>query len=52
MLRGVPDEDFLHIKINNKGVYVDYDATEDIPENACNLRREYSIMDGDLTALN
>ena len=23
--------------MNNKGVYVDYDATEDIPEDACSL---------------
>ena len=48
----VPVEDFLHTKINNKGVYVDYSATEDIPEDLCSFRRQYSIMDGDLTALN
>ena len=29
------------LKINNKDVYVDYGATEDIPENACNFRRQY-----------
>ena len=30
-----PDEEFLHTKINNKDVYVDYGATEGIPEDAC-----------------
>ena len=40
MLRVVPDEEFLHTKINNKDVYVDYGATEDIPENACSLFQE------------
>ena len=35
MLRVVPDEEFLHTKINNIDVYVDYGATEDIPEDAC-----------------
>ena len=38
MLRVVPDEEFLHNKINNRGVYVDYVATEDIPEDVCSLR--------------
>ena len=32
VLRVVPDEEFLHTKINNKDVYVDYGATEDIPD--------------------
>ena len=39
MLRVVPDEDFLHTKINNKDVYVNYGATEDIPEDAFSLRQ-------------
>ena len=52
MLRVVPDEEFLHTKINNTDVYVDYGATEDIPEDACSFRRQNSIMDGVLTALN
>ena len=38
VLRVVPVEVFLHTKINNKEVYVDYGATEDIPEDACSLR--------------
>ena len=42
-------EEFLHTKINNNDVYVDNCATEDIPENACSLRRQY-YMDGHLTA--
>ena len=41
MLRVVPDEDFLHTKINNKDVYVGYGATEYIPEDACSFRRQY-----------
>ena len=43
MLRVVLEEEFLHtkkIKINNKEVYVDYGATEDILENACSFRRQ------------
>ena len=52
MLRIVPDKAFLHTKINNKGTYVDYGATEDIPEDVCSFRRQGSIMDGDLAALN
>ena len=52
MLRVVPDKEFLHTKINNKGDYVDYGATEDIPEDACSFRTQYIIMDGDVTALN
>ena len=43
-------EEFLHAKVNNKDVYVDHGATEDIPEYAYSFRRQY--MDGDLTALN
>ena len=35
----VPDEEFLHTKINNKDVYVDYGAIKDIPEDACSLRQ-------------
>ena len=34
MLRVVPDEEFLHTEIKNKGVYVDYGATEDILEDS------------------
>ena len=30
------DEEFLHKKINSKDFYVDYGATEHIPEDACN----------------
>ena len=52
VLRVVPDKEFLHTKINNKGDYVDYGATEDIPEDACSFRTQYIIMDGDVTALN
>ena len=39
MLRVVPDEELLHAKVNNKDVYVDYGATEDIPEDACSSRQ-------------
>ena len=39
VLRVVPDEEFLHTKIINKDVHVDYGATEDIPEDACSLRQ-------------
>ena len=45
-LRAVPDEEFLQKKINNKDVYGDHDAAEDIQEDACSLR-QYR----DLTAL-
>ena len=38
VLRVVPDEEFLHTKINNKNVYVYYGATENIPEDRCSLR--------------
>ena len=40
------DEEFLHKKINNKDVYMDYDTTEDISEDTCSLS-QYE----DLTAL-
>ena len=43
--RAICEEEFLHKKINNGDVYLDYCSTEDIPEDA--LR-----MYGDLTALN
>ena len=33
------DEEFLDKKINSKNVYVDYDATRDIPQDACILRQ-------------
>ena len=41
------DEEFLHKEINNKDVYVDYDTTEDISEDAWSLN-QYE----DLAALN
>ena len=31
----VLDEEFLHTKINNKDVFVDYGATEDTPTRRC-----------------
>ena len=37
VLRVVPDKEFLQTKKNNKGIYVDYGATEDISEDACIL---------------
>ena len=39
MLRVVCDKELLDAKVNNKDVYVDYGATEDISEDACNLRQ-------------
>ena len=30
------DEEFLHNKMKNKELCVDYSATEDIPEDGCN----------------
>ena len=39
MLRVVRDKELLHAKVNNKDVYVDYGATEDISEDACILRQ-------------
>ena len=39
MLRVVLDVEFLHNKINNKDVYADYGAAEDISEDACSLRQ-------------
>ena len=44
MLQVVPDEEFLHTKINNKDAYVDYGVTKDIPEDGCSLR-QYLWMD-------
>ena len=41
VLRVLADEDFLHTKINNKDVYMDYGATEDTPNDACSLRHEW-----------
>ena len=41
------EEEFLHKKIHNKDVYVDYGDTGDIAEDSCNFRQY-----GDLTALN
>ena len=32
VLRVVPDEEFMHTKINNEDAFVYYDATEDVPE--------------------
>ena len=37
VLRLFPNMEFLHTKISNKDVYLDNEATEDIPEDACNL---------------
>ena len=51
VLRVFVDEKFLHNK-NNKDVYVDYGAIEDIPEDACSLRQSAGSMDGCLTTLN
>ena len=45
VLRPVHDEEFLHKKINNKDVHVNYGSTGSIPEDAVRLY-------GDLTALN
>ena len=45
--RGLYYEQFLHKKVNNKDVYVDYGATEDIEEDARSLRQ-----DGDVTVFN
>ena len=39
MLQVVPDEEFLHTKIKNKDVYVDYGAAEDIPVDTGSLRQ-------------
>ena len=41
------DEKFPHKKIDNKDIYVDCGATEDIAEDACGLRQY-----GDLRSLN
>ena len=50
VLRVVPDEEFLHTKINNKDVYVDY-VLQKISQKM-HAVSESSIMDGDLTPLN
>ena len=39
VLQVVPDKEFLHAKINNKGVYMDYGAKADIPEYTYSLRQ-------------
>ena len=39
VLQVVPDEEFLHTKIKNKDVYVDYGAAEDIPVDTGSLRQ-------------
>ena len=39
MLQVAPDEEFLHTKIKNKDIYVDYGATEDIPVDTDSLRQ-------------
>ena len=44
VLRVVLYEEFLHTKINNKDVYVDYGVIEDIPEDGRSLR-QYLWMD-------
>ena len=41
VLRVVSNEEFMHTKIKNKDVYVDYGATEDIAEDTCSFRRQY-----------
>ena len=45
MLGVVPNEEFLHTKINNKDVGVCYGATEDIREYACKLRQRGGRFD-------
>ena len=40
VLRAVPEEEFLHKKIKNKDVYVEYGGTEDISEDAWSLRQQ------------
>ena len=39
MLQVALDEEFLHTKIKNKDIYVDYGATEDIPVDTDSLRQ-------------
>ena len=38
------EEEFLHKKISNKDVYVDYGAITDIPEDAVNQYGELTIL--------
>ena len=38
------EEEFLHKKISNKDVYVDYGAIADIPEDAVNQYGELTIL--------
>ena len=55
MLEIVPGEEFLHTKINNKDVYVDYAYYYLILQKISQKMPAVSggsIMDGDLTALN
>ena len=52
MLRVIAGEEFLHNKRNSKGLYMDYGAIEDIPEDACSLRQSAVSRYGGLTALN
>lgn len=44
---GFTMEGIMHKKIRNKVAYMDYGSTEEIPEDACSLRKH-----GDLTTLN
>ena len=50
VLRVVPDEEFLHTRINNKDVYVDY-VLQKISQKMYAVSGS-SIMDVDLTPLN
>ena len=55
VLEIVPGEKFLHTKIKNKGVYVDYAYDYLMLQKISQKMRAVSrgsIMDGDLTALN
>ena len=52
VLRVIAGEEFLHNKRNSKGLYMDYGAIEDIPEDACSLRQSAVSRYGGLTALN
>ena len=55
VLQVVPDEQFLHTKINNKDVYVDYVYDYVVLQKISQKMHAVSgdsIMDGDLTALN
>ena len=55
VLQVVPDEEFLHTKIKNKDVYVDYVYDYVVLKKVSQKMHAVSggsIMDGDLTALN